>query len=198
MGRPRQFDEEQAVRAACRVFWAKGYEGTSTQDLCEATGLGRSSIYNTFKSKNHVFLRALSYYVDTMTGRQIAILDQEGPSAAERLRELLSVIVDSEMENRRSGYGSGCFTVNTITGLAASDPKVADVLEKDLERRLTSLRAVVAEGKRDGSVGSPRAAEGLAWYVTAVISGMRIAAQSGADRTVMEDIARSGLDALAH
>ncbi|MGR8012108.1 TetR/AcrR family transcriptional regulator [Streptomyces hypolithicus] len=196
MGRPRQFDEGQAVEAACRVFWTKGYEGTSTQDLCEATGLGRSSIYNTFKSKNHLFQRALSYYIDTMTARQIAILGEEGRSAVERVGALFAVIIDGEMENRREGYGAGCFTVNTITEQAANGPEVAEALDRDLERRLFSLRSVVMDGKRDGTISTPRGADGLAWYLTSVIYGMRIAAQSGADRTVLEQIASAGTDTL--
>ncbi len=196
MGRPRQFDEDQAVEAACRVFWIKGYEATSTGDLCTATGLGRSSIYNTFKSKKDLFLRALSYYVDTMTARQVSLLAEEGRPAAERVRALFSVIIEGEMENRREGYGSGCFTVNTTTQMAASDPQIAEVLNRDLERRLVSLRAVIAEGKRDGSVTSPRATDGLAWYLTALIAGMRVAAQSGADRSALEQVAASGADTL--
>ncbi|GHH90534.1 TetR/AcrR family transcriptional regulator [Streptomyces capillispiralis] len=196
MGRPRQFDEGRAVEAACHVFWAKGYEATSTEDLCKATGLGRSSIYNTFKSKKDLFLLALSYYVDTMTTRQVSLLAEEGRPAAERIRRLFSVIIESEMENRREGCGSGCFTVNTTTALAASDPQVAEVLNRDLERRLVSLRAVIAEGGRDGSVTSPQPVEGLAWYLTALIAGVRVAAQSGADRSALDQIAASGMDAL--
>ncbi|CAM5616019.1 TetR/AcrR family transcriptional regulator OS=Streptomyces alboniger OX=132473 GN=CP975_28210 PE=4 SV=1 [Streptomyces alboniger] len=71
MARPRTFDEERALDAAMHAFWVKGYEATSTQDLCEATGLGRSSIYNTFSSKHALFRRALARYMDAMnTGQQ--------------------------------------------------------------------------------------------------------------------------------
>ncbi|MGP3638497.1 TetR/AcrR family transcriptional regulator [Streptomyces sp. 24-1644] len=197
MGRPRQFNEEQAVAAACGVFWAKGYEAASTQDLCEATGLGRSSIYNTFRSKNALFCRALSHYVDTMTARQIAVLEKEGTAAA-RVHSFLALIIDSEMENRRDGGGSGCFAVNTVTGLAAKDPQIAEILERDLQRRLFSLRSVIEEGKRDGSIRSTRDTDGLARYLVAVIAGMRVAAQSGGDRSALEQISAASLDALGH
>ncbi|GGZ20164.1 TetR family transcriptional regulator [Streptomyces nitrosporeus] len=184
------------MQAACRVFWAKGYESASTEDLCAATGLGRSSIYNAFQSKAHLFRRALGHYVDTMTARQIAVLNEDGSSAAERVRRLLDIIIDGEMENRRKGYGSGCFTVNTITGLAAKDPLVAEILEKDLERRLFSLRSVINDGKRDGSISSHSDTQSLAWYLVAVIYGMRVAAQSGADAPALARIASTSTVAL--
>lgn len=197
MGRPRQFDERQAVAAACQAFWAKGYEATSTQDLCEATGLGRSSIYNTFTSKDHLFRRALAHYIETMTTRQLAVLEGESGSALERIRALLAMHVDGEMENRDLGRAPGCFTVNTFTEpVSVDDPEVARLLAKDLERRLDSFRAVIAEGRRDGSIRSSRDPDGLAWYLSSVIAGMRIASQAGADRAALEQIVAAGADAL--
>ncbi|MFI6289137.1 TetR/AcrR family transcriptional regulator [Streptomyces sp. NPDC051018] len=197
MGRPREFDETQAVDAASRVFWSKGYEATSTQDLCDATGLGRSSIYNTFTSKHHLFLRALTHYAGTMTDRQARLLDEGAGTGLERIRALLALIVRSEMESREGGVSVGCFTVNTLTALAARDAGVAEVLEKDLRRRLALLRAVVEDGRRDGSITSARDAEGLAWYLVSVISGMRVAAQAGAGRVELDQIAAAGVDALS-
>jgi len=196
MGRPRLFDERQAVAAACRVFWTKGYDGTTTEDLCEATGLGRSSIYNTFKSKPDLFRRSLEYYVDTMTDRQVSVLRDETVDAPERIRRLLAVIVDDEMNNRREGYGAGCFTVNTITGLTSKDTDVAEILDRDLERRLDSLRSLLVLGKADGSITSHLDADGLAWYLVSVIYGMRVSAQSGVDEPVLRQITDATLAAL--
>ncbi|MFF0445180.1 TetR/AcrR family transcriptional regulator [Streptomyces sp. NPDC004609] len=197
MGRPREFDEGRAVEAASRVFWSKGYEATSTQDLCDATGLGRSSIYNTFTSKHHLFLRALTHYADTMTDRQARLLGEGGGSALERIRALLALIVRSEMETRDGGVSVGCFVVNTLTALAARDAGAAEVLDRDLRRRLALLRAVVEDGKRDGSITSSGDAEGLAWYLVAVVSGMRVAAQAGAGRAELDRIAAAGVDSLS-
>jgi AcrR family transcriptional regulator len=196
MGRPRQFDEESVVRAVCREFWAKGYDGTSTADLCQATGLTRSSLYNTFHSKEHLFRRALSYYVNTMTARQGAVLDAPGSSGLERVRSLLTVIVDDEMANQKSGHGSGCFTVNTITTIASRNPDIAQVIEADLHRRLSSLRLAIMDGQLDGSIAADRDAGDLAWYVTSLIYGMRVSAQSGSGRAALEGIVSTGIEAL--
>ncbi|MEU9576079.1 TetR/AcrR family transcriptional regulator [Streptomyces chilikensis] len=198
MARPRMFDEERALDAAMHTFWEKGYEATSTQDLCEATGLGRSSIYNTFKSKHDLFERALVHYIDTMTTAQLAVLEDTRHRAADRIRGLFAMVVDGETEHRTGGRGLGCLTVNTTVELAARDSRAAELLERDTARRLAALRAVVEEGRRDGSITSRRDAGALARFINAAIGGMRISSQGGADRTALESIAEVTLDALTH
>src|SRR5260370_3136197 len=61
-GRPRSFDEDQAIDAAMRVFWEKSFEGTTTTGLTDATGLSRSSIHAAFGSKEGLFLKAVERY----------------------------------------------------------------------------------------------------------------------------------------
>ncbi|NGN69935.1 TetR/AcrR family transcriptional regulator [Streptomyces sp. A7024] len=196
MARPRMFDEERALEAAMRLFWEKGYEAASTQDLCEATGLGRSSIYNTFASKHALFMQALRRYLDTMAGGQLATLEDAGLSATERLRALFASVVDIEEGNRREGRGLGCLGVNSSTELAGRDPDVAALLQRDLERRLVSLRDVIAAGQRAGEFSRTRRPEELARFLNATIAGMRVSAQNGADRADLEGIAACALDSL--
>ncbi|MER6139092.1 TetR/AcrR family transcriptional regulator [Streptomyces sparsogenes] len=198
MARPRMFDEERALDAAMRTFWEKGYESTSTQDLCEATGLGRSSIYNTFKSKHDLFERALARYIDTMTTSQLAILEDPERSGADRVRALLATIVDNETEYRSGGRSLGCLTVNTTVELAGRDAKAAGMLERDTSRRLAALRAAIEQGRRDGSITSTRDAGALARFINATIGGMRVSSQGGADRATLEAIAEVVMDALTH
>ncbi|WP_262704446.1 MULTISPECIES: TetR/AcrR family transcriptional regulator [Streptomyces] len=198
MARPRMFDEERALDAAMHTFWEKGYEATSTQDLCEATGLGRSSIYNTFKSKHDLFQRALAHYIDTTTTAQLAVLEDTRRSAADRIRALFAMVIDGETEHRAGGRGLGCLGVNTTVELAARDSRAAGMLERDTARRLTALRAVIEEGRRDGDITSRRDAGALARFINAAIGGMRISSQGGADRTALESIAEVTLDALIH
>ncbi|GAA2622670.1 TetR/AcrR family transcriptional regulator [Streptomyces axinellae] len=196
MARPRMFDEERALDAAMRAFWVNGYEATSTQDLCEATGLGRSSIYNTFTSKHALFQRALVRYIDSMTGLQLGILGEVERPPLERMEALFACVIDQEYEHRQDGRGIGCLTVNTTVELAARDREVEDVLARDLEVRLAALRAVIEEGRRAGDITGDRDPDALARFVNAVIGGMRVSGQAGADRAALEAIAATTLDAL--
>jgi AcrR family transcriptional regulator len=194
--RPKEFDEEQALDAAMRTFWANGYEATSTEDLCRATGLGRSSIYNTFSSKHELFKRALVRYTELMTANQLTLLEDETRSAEERLHGLFDEIIAGEAENRRDDRGIGCLTVNTTVELAGRDPEAADLVARDQQRRLESLEAVVRIGQRDGAFTSKREPAELARFVNAVIAGIRIAGQGGADIPSLKAIAATALEAL--
>jgi AcrR family transcriptional regulator len=197
MPRPRTFDEDRAVDAAMRTFWANGYEATTTEDLCAATGLGRSSIYNTFSSKHELFRRSLLRYVEMMTTAQVGMLEDEGRSPIERLRTLFSAVIDGEMATRRDGRSIGCLTVNTTVELAGRDPEAAEILERDGERRAAALRIVITAAQRAGEITSGRDPDALARYLIAVIGGMRVAGQGGADRAALQSIADTALDALA-
>ncbi|WP_262928231.1 MULTISPECIES: TetR/AcrR family transcriptional regulator [unclassified Streptomyces] len=180
-----------------RTFWAKGYESTSTRDLCEALGLDRSSLYNAFTNKCGLFKRALTRYMDVTTANQLRILDNHEVPATERIRALFDEILQVERENRRNGYGLGCLTVNTTTELSGRDQEIALMLDRNTEQRVAGLSAVIAIGQRDGDIGSVRDATELARFINAVIAGIRVAAQGGEDDDAIAAIAATAMDVLA-
>ncbi|MFF7249168.1 TetR/AcrR family transcriptional regulator [Embleya sp. NPDC008237] len=193
MARPRKFDEEEAVQAALEAFWVAGYEATSTQDLCDATGLGRSSIYNTFTSKRDLFLRALRRYIEHMTSLQVANLESDRP-VHDKIRDLLAVVVAEETD--ASGDRRGCLVVNTAIELAGRDPEVAQVLKRDYERRHAAIKAAIDTGRLDGDVDRDKDAGALAHAVIGTVSALRLAARSGVDRAGLEAIVNTTLGAL--
>ncbi|MFI0451078.1 TetR/AcrR family transcriptional regulator [Actinomadura sp. 6N118] len=190
MARPRQFDEERAVDAAMRAFWTAGYEGTSTQDLCEATGLGRSSIYNTFKSKHDLFERALRRYMDGKNAAIFELLEGDTP-AKDKVWALLWQVIEAPADDP-----IGCLVVNSTVELGPHDPAVVAVLRRDLERRLDALTATIEDGQRRGEIGTGKDARELAHFVNATISGLQVAIRGGAGRSALEGIARTALSAL--
>ena len=115
----------------------------------------------------------------------------------ERLRALFARIIDSEFECREDGHSIGCLTVNTTVELAGRDPEAAEMLARDLGVRLAAIGAVIRAGQSGGDITSTRDADDLARFLNAVIGGMRISAQGGADRATLTSIADTALDALS-
>lgn len=190
MARPKEFDEHRAVDAAMHAFWSAGYEATSTQDLCAATGLGRSSIYNTFTSKHDLFERALARYITVKNAGIFEILDSDAP-ARERIGAVLRQIADAT-----ESEPAGCLVVNSVVELAPHDAAVAATLRADQERRLVALTATIESGQRAGEFAAGRDARTLAEFLTATISGMRVAARGGADRDTLSAIADTAMHCL--
>ncbi|GAA4224374.1 TetR/AcrR family transcriptional regulator [Actinomadura meridiana] len=191
MARPRKFEEERAVEAAMRAFWADGYEATSTQALCEATGLGRSSIYNTFRSKHDLFKKALTRYMDVKTANIIEVLADGSRPVRERLRTVLGWAAEPGADDP-----AGCLVVNAMVELAPRDAVTAERLGKDQARRLDALVAAIEEGVRAGEIEPGRDARALAHYVISTVSGMRVAARGGADRRTLTSIADTAMQAI--
>ncbi|MFI6866461.1 TetR/AcrR family transcriptional regulator [Nocardia sp. NPDC050406] len=190
MARPKQFDEEKALDAAMRAFWRAGYDGTSTEALCEATGLGRSSIYNTFSSKHDLFQRALRRYMADKNSDTFAVLDGPG-SAKDKIRALLWRIVDAPDDDPL-----GCLVVNATVELGTRDGEVARLLRTDQDRRRAALVTAITAGQRAGDLDTRRDPTDLANFVIATIGGMRVAARGGATRDTLEAIATVALDCL--
>ncbi|WP_405162321.1 TetR/AcrR family transcriptional regulator [Nocardia sp. NBC_01499] len=176
--------------AAMRAFWIAGYEATSTQDLCDATGLGRSSIYNTFTSKHDLFERALRRYMATKNAATFAMLDGDG-STKEKMREILWRVVHAPEDDPL-----GCLVVNSTIELAPRDPEVAAALRDDQELRLSALTAVLESGRRAGEIDKTKDARELAHFINATIAGMRVAARGGVGQDALEAIAATALNAL--
>lgn len=198
MGRPRTFDEQAVLDVAAGQFRVHGFADTSTEQLCAATGLGRSSLYNTFESKDELFLRALERYVEVTGDRQERLLTDEARDGFACLSALLDLMVDEERGAATAGHAAGCMVVTTrmTPDRGAQDPRVTAVLDRALSRQRRQLEHGIRAGIRDGSLRSdldPRLGADL---VITLISGIRVMAQAGTAPHELQLIAALGLSAL--
>src|ERR1700757_5168610 len=103
-GRPRSFDETGALEKATQVFWSKGYDGVTIDDLVAGMGVGRPSLYAVFGDKRAIFLRALRAYAE----RKGAMAEKAllSPSS---LRESIAAFLQYTVESAtQKGYARGC------------------------------------------------------------------------------------------
>ncbi|MFF3762021.1 TetR/AcrR family transcriptional regulator [Streptomyces sp. NPDC002185] len=200
MARPRTFDESAVLDAAAGEFRVHGFAETSTEQLCEAAGVRRSSLYNAFTSKDELFVRALQHYVATTGARQSTILNDDELTGAERLRTLVDVVVDEELQAANRGHAAGCMVVQSLMNpdLRERDERVARILDRDLRARLSLLSGAIRAGQIDGSIAEGVDPDDGAVLASTVISGLRVTAQTGVDVETLRRIALAGLSSLLH
>ncbi|WP_067534202.1 TetR/AcrR family transcriptional regulator [Nocardia crassostreae] len=194
MARPRKFDETRAVSAAMDAFWRRGYEAISTRDLAEYTGLGTSSLYNTFGDKRQLYLRALRRYYETATAAQIELLSRPG-SVKERLRDLMVHAIDADTAEPGAD-AAGCFAINASIDRAAADPEVADEVRRHFTAVEHALREAVSGGQRTGEIASTPDAATLARQIQSTYYGLRVLAPIQQDRQALLGVVETTLAAL--
>ncbi|CCH33967.1 TetR/AcrR family transcriptional regulator [Actinosynnema sp. NPDC047251] len=184
MGRPRGFDDAAVVDAAMEAFWSKGYEATSTEDLCVCTGLGRGSLYNAYGSKHGLYERVLHRYAERGFGEQLVIL--QGPGAVkERLRALMLAVIDFDLADpaRR-----GCLAVNAAVGAGGTDDLVAQQVRRQFGRLEAAVCHLITCGQRDGElVRDVDPLISTRFFISAYY-GLRVLGKVTHDRRALEDV----------
>lgn len=173
MGRPKQFDPDTAIEQAMDVFWRKGYAATTPQDLVDALGIGKGSLYNTFGSKHALFERALRRYRDSQAAALIEMLEESGP-VKERLRSALWLLVEMDLADpdRR-----GCMAVNTAAELAGADEVATELVRRMFDRTEEAFSVLVEEGQRAGEIAAGRDARAVGSLLLTTVVGLRLMAR---------------------
>jgi TetR/AcrR family transcriptional repressor of nem operon len=192
MGRPREFNEDEALKAAADLFWARGYEGTSTRDLAESTGLTPSSIYAAFGDKRGLYLRALEQYIDRNLRERIARLESSlspGRAIAGFFREA----VDRSLADRRH---RGCLLVNTALEATSDDPELQRLVANETIAIERFFHRCIAAGQRNGEIVTDQPADELARFLLSVLLGLRVLARVRPDPKLLTDLVRPALTTL--
>lgn len=190
-GRPRAFDREEALGRATEVFWAKGFEGSSMNDLVAAMGIGSPSIYAAFGSKEALFREALERYL-AVDGADIWAAVRSAESAYGAVEAFLMTTAHAFS---RPDKPTGCLV--TLAGLhpnSMNERWRADLVAMR-ERNTQDLARQVKQGIERGEVASGADPVSVARFFVTVQQGMSIQARDGATRAALEDIARSALSA---
>jgi AcrR family transcriptional regulator len=189
-GRPREFDIDRALDRALKLFWRKGYEGTTLPDLTKAMGINRPSLYAAFGNKERLFRKALDRYAEGPAAYiREALAEPTGRAVAQRLLDgTIDVVTDPR--NPR-----GCLMVQGA--LACGD--AAESVRKELvSRRSAGVAAIRARFERavsEGDLPADSDPADLARYIMAVMHGIAVQAAGGASRAELQGVAATALRA---
>lgn len=191
-GRPPAFDRAEAVRAAMLLFWERGYEGSTFDDLTAAMGINASSFRNTFKSKEALYREATEAYAVEMGDWFASVLAAEANVRAAFAR----LFAEAATLYTRGDRPAGCMISLAATHVPASMAPLKDMMAAHRAGGEQAMAQRIAQGQRDGQIGADLDSALLAAFFNTVFRGMALQARDGASTGRLRDIGRVALMAL--
>jgi len=191
-GRPAVFDRGKALNAAMKLFWERGYEGTSFDDLIAAMGISASSFYNSFGSKEALYCEATQHYLEWAGHWFFAILND--PSTDTRTAFALLLAATAE-EFTRGDHPLGCMISLAGTHCAPGMKNIRDMMAEHRAFSESAMAARLRKGIADGDVPADTDCDMLAAYYSAIARGFAVQARDGASREKLHEIGRLAMRA---
>ncbi len=188
-GRPREFCPDEALAAALRVFWTKGYEGASLTDLTDGMGITRPSLYAAFGNKEALFRQALDLYERD----KLAYIGEamKEPTA----RAVADYLLHGAIETATGGASRGCMGVIASVACQSVEPSIRD----DINSRAQLAKQLIVDRMQraidQGEFTVPTGADAITRYLLAIMQGISVQAQSGATRAELSQVADAALTA---
>lgn len=192
MARPREFDEVKVLEAAGAVFWAKGFDATTTRDLTESTGLTQSSIYAAFGDKRGIFLRSLRHYLDSILLERIVRLEST-KSPGQAIAGFFKEIVDRSLSDAQH---RGCMLVNATLTATTDDPDLQHYLAGETIKIEQFFLRCVRAGQASGEISTEARPEDQARHLLAVLLGLRVLARVRPDAVLLNGLVGPALASL--
>lgn len=192
-GRPRAFEPEVALGKAMDTFRDGGFAATSLDDLSEAMGINRPSLYGTFGDKRDLFLKAYERYRAEMAATFAPAFD---PSLT--LRQMLEKIYGIALDVYLAGENGprGCFTVMTATSEAMADPEIRPLVQKALGSTQRTLARRFQAAVESGELPPTANAQVLSQIASSTVEALAIRSRARVPRAELEAIARGTVDLI--
>ena len=192
MARQKEFDREDALQKAMEVFWSRGYQSASIQDLVKQMGINRQSLYDTFGDKHTLYLKALDRYRET-EGRKLSELLEGSGSVKKALKGLFAGVVDGSL---CTGERRGCFMSNATSELAGRCKETADRARSNMAAAEDAFYRALLRGKKEGELKEVRDPRAVARFLYSSFQGLVLMAKATQDRKTLEDVVKVTLSVV--
>jgi AcrR family transcriptional regulator len=193
-GRPKTFDRSVALEQAMKLFWERGYIGTSFDDLIDAMGISPSSFYNTFGSKERLYQEAAEAYAVQSRACFAAELEAATDTKTAFHRTLTRVA----HEITRDDLPTGCMISLACTQVPPALESVRQMMAGYRSGAEAAMAERIQRGIREGDVPSSVNVQALAAFYSALSRGMAVLARDGATRDRLQEIVEIGMQAWPH
>ena len=184
MARTKAFDTDEVLDRALHIFWQKGYEGTSMQDLVDGMQINRASIYDTFGNKEQLYLSALQRYLKR-NHQQVQQLLAHSSSVRKALEQLLDNMIQESLHDAER---KGCFVVNATTGLANRYEEVNQLVLENERCMAFIFEDFIRQGKEQSEISSNQDEGALSSYLFSSIQGLRVLAVTNSDLATLRQV----------
>lgn len=192
MSRAKVFDEQFILDKAMNLFWQKGYNATSAQDLVDGLGISRSSMYDTFGDKHSLFVMALKQYRKERVDPVIKEADLTKDVEA-YIRNMFEFVKTEAIQDDKS---KGCLLVNTAVELAPVDKEVSAIVNSIMHDFEDAVRRVIKMGQETGVFTTEYPARSLARFIFNSLNGLRVTVKFDANKKMFDDIVNVCLSTL--
>lgn len=188
MPRLKVFNEEEALDKAIEIFWHKGYNGTSAQDLVTHLSLSRSSLYDTFGDKRSLFISALERY-QKQSFIKLSVLLDGSDNIKDAFKKIFNQAVSESLEDE--SFTKGCFVVNTSIELAIHDKEIAKIVNENRKRTEALFLSAIKSGQDKGEISKLTEARLLGRFLYNNYIGIRVLARSAiTEKQVFDDVVK--------
>jgi len=192
MPRPKEFIPDDVIEKAMQVFWHKGYEATSMEDLLSAMDLNRGSLYDTFGDKRQLFLKVIDRYCHGFVGEKFSLLDQPGP-ALPTLRRFIHGMIEGGLADPQR---RGCLIANTVMELSPHEKKIAGTLRQVLKTAENTFYRVLVRATQQGELKKGQDPRALARFLVTMMQGTIVMIKAGASADAVKQSAETALSIL--
>ena len=192
MARHKEFEREEVLEKAIKVFWSNGYNATSFQTLTEGMCINRQSIYDTYGDKHTLFIEALTYYYQKRTDLLTAHFAQDKP-----VKELIRSFFEQSIVNTTAEQkNQGCLLLNVTHEMVPHDKEVVAIVNKNMKDLTRIFESGLTRGIQSGEIKSSQTPAALALYFVNSLQGLITLSKTVTDKKKLREVAELNIATL--
>jgi AcrR family transcriptional regulator len=195
-GRPRTYNPEKVIEEALQVFWRKGFSATSLDDLVDATGINRPSLYAGFGDKEKIYLTVLDHFRAIMTAKLQDTLISRGrdDTVADAVNRYLSEVIEIYLGSADEALG--CAVLCTTASEARNHKGIREMLAETLQLLDDVFETYLANAQREGNLPTDLDCVSLARVLCAIQHSLALRARSGQSRKQLQTLVDAAVNLI--